>query len=87
MEKTTHVNPFEEVHKKSQAARERLRQARKKDALVCETKEAAASDFREKHEPGRPRPLTRKTFEEWNSLWQTAREAAMSKERETKLDR
>ncbi len=64
MEKTTYVNPFEEVHKKSRAAHERLLQVRENDLLTRERREAAESAFREKHEPGRPRPLTQKTSEE-----------------------
>lgn len=60
MEKNTYVNPFEEVHKKARAAHERLRQVREKDLLIRETQQAAESDAREKHQLGRPRPLTSK---------------------------
>ena len=62
MEEKTYVNPFEDVHKKAQAAHERLRQVREKDLLIRETQQAAESDAREKHQLGRPWPLTRKTF-------------------------
>ena len=51
MEDTTHVNPFEDVHKKAQAAKDRARKVREKDTELRERNEhrkAAAEDAKNK---------------------------------------
>ena len=51
MENTTHVNTFEDVHKKAQAAKDRARKVREKDTELRERnerREAAAEEAKNK---------------------------------------
>ena len=51
MENTKHVNPFEEVHKKAQAAKDRARKVREEDTELRERNEqskAASEDAKDK---------------------------------------
>ncbi len=51
MENTKHVNPFEDVHKKAQAAKDRARKVREEDTELRdrnEQRKAAAEDAKDK---------------------------------------